>query len=79
MDRTQQERLHRLAAAARASKDMAAADREALHAEIEAAEVAGESTREIARHVDMSPSWVHDVVIARTAARQARLARTVGR
>jgi transposase len=73
-----QERLRRLGAAAKASDDLAANDREARDAEIEQADADGLSTREISKAVGMSASRIHAIVLKRTAARQARLARAAG-
>lgn len=72
------ERLRRLGVAARASEELAKLDREALDSAIEAADLADLSTREIARYSGLPPSTVHAIVIRRTAARQARLAKAAG-
>jgi hypothetical protein len=72
------QRLQRLAAAVRLSEDLAAADREARDAEIEAAELEGFGIRDIARATGLAPSRIQAIVIRRTAARQAALRRTAG-
>lgn len=69
---TVRERLRRLAAAARASQELADADREARDAEIEQADIAGLSYREIAAEVGMSAAGVQRIVLVRTAERQQR-------
>ncbi len=72
------ERLRRLGDAARASDQLAEEDREARNRAIEEADLEGWSNREIGRWVGMSPSAVHGIIVARTAARQAAAARAVG-
>jgi DNA-directed RNA polymerase specialized sigma24 family protein len=75
--RTRPERLRRLGAAYAASRDLHAGDREALHREIEAADLEDMSVREIARLSGVSPGRVHAIVVERTAARQDRLTRPI--
>lgn len=70
-------RLRRLGAAAKTAAQTAEDAREARDAAIEEASFSY-STRWIARHTGLSPSAVHDIVIRRTAARQAALARAAG-
>jgi hypothetical protein len=74
---TRPERLRRLGAAYAASRDLHAGDREAVHAEIEAADRDGMTVREISRELAgaISPGRVHAIVLERTAARQERLTR----
>lgn len=67
------ERLRRLAAAARTSRDVYRTDVEARDAEIEQADVEGMGTREIARAAELSPGHVQRIIAARTAERQASL------
>jgi ABC-type molybdenum transport system ATPase subunit/photorepair protein PhrA len=72
------DRLMRLSAAARTSAQLADADREARDVAIEQAEQAGASVREIARWTGLSWGRVQQIIVARTAHRQARLARSAG-
>lgn len=67
-------RVRRLSIAARSSTELAAADREARDAAIEEAERAGWSVREIAAVSGLSHGRIQSVIVARTAARQERLA-----
>jgi hypothetical protein len=76
--RTALERVERLAAAARASQDLADADREARDQAIEEADLEGASRREISRAAQLSSTQVQAVVLRRTAERQDRLARAAG-
>jgi len=66
------ERLRRLGSAARASAELAGADREARDGAIEEADLAGLSVREISQDVGVSPTRVQAVILARAATRQAR-------
>lgn len=72
------ERLRRLGEAARASERLAEEDREARNRAIEEADQEGWTNREIGRWVGMSPSTVHGIVVARTAARQAAAMKAAG-
>lgn len=66
------ERLRRLAAAARASQELADVDRSARDDEIEQADLAGLSYREIAGETGLSAQRVQAIVLVRTAERQQR-------
>lgn len=70
---TVRERLQRLAAAARASDDLARGDRESRDAAIEQASIEGLSVRQIAYDTGLGHSAVQQIIVKRTAARQARL------
>lgn len=72
------EKLGRLGRAAAAAEDWAADAREARDQAIEQADLDGWSVREIADASGLSRPRVHQVVIARTAARQARATRPAG-
>lgn len=78
MDADLAARLARLTEACRRAVDTAAAAREARDTAIEDAEGEGHSVREIARATGLASSTVQAVVVARTAARQARLSRAAG-
>jgi len=78
VDATLAARLHRLTEACRRAQDTAAAAREARDAAVEDADGEGHSVREIARQSGLSASRVHDIVLARAAARQQRLAEHAG-
>lgn len=71
------ERLRRTGAAERASRAVHEDDRQARDAAIEAAHLDGMSTREIGRAVGLDASTVHNVVVRRTAERQARIVNTL--
>jgi transposase len=71
-------RLQALGSAARRSDDLAADDRDARDAAIEQASLEGLSVREIAEDVGMSKSTVQQIILKRTAARQAQLADAAG-
>jgi transposase len=67
-------RLRALGSAARRSDDLAADDRDARDAAIEQASLEGLSVREIAEDVGLSKSTVQQIILKRTADRQAQLA-----
>lgn len=70
---TVRERLQRLAAAARRSAEIAYGDRESRDAAIEQASIEGLSVRQIAYDTGLGKSAIQQIVLKRTAARQARL------
>jgi len=75
---TLRQRLAGTAAAERASHVINEDDRAARDAVIEQASEAGLSVREIAQDVGLSHSAVQQIILRRTAARQAELARRTG-
>lgn len=66
-----EERLRRTAAAALASEDQAADDRDARNSTIEEADMAGLGIREIARLTGLTATHVQRIVVNQTAIRQA--------
>ena len=66
------ERLRRLSVAADESRKVWQTDVDARNDEIEQADAEGMPIRQIARHTGLQPGHVQRIIVARTAARQAR-------
>jgi hypothetical protein len=66
-----EERLRRLAAAAKASEEQAHDDRDARNLVVEEADASGMGIRQIARATGLTPTHVQRIIVRMTADRQA--------